>query len=111
MRQKIAIALACTVAGLVAAAVASAQEPAPPSLQEQLEAQYKLAKIGKGTSGLEVLVTGTVLVVQKAGILGVPLKSLATAPCVYMDGVLHPPTKKADIGAGILRVCPCPYRG
>ena len=111
MRQIIAITLAYTVAALLTAIVAFTQAPPPPSLQEQLEAQYKLAKIGKGTSGLEVLVTGTVLVVQKAGILGVPLKSLATAPCVYMDGVLHPPTKKADIGAGILRGVSMPVSG
>ena len=111
MRQRIAIALAYTVAALLTATVAFTQQPPPPSLQEQLEAQYKLAKTGKGANGLEVLVTGTVLVIQKPGILGVPLKSLATAPCVYMDGVLHPPTKKADIGAGILRGVSMPVSG
>ncbi len=111
MRHKIATALACTMVGLLAATVARTQQPPPPSLQEQLEAQYKLAKTGKGANGLEVLVTGTVLVVQKAGVLGVPLKSLATAPCIYMDGVLHAPTKKADIGADILRGVSMPVSG
>ena len=111
MKRTTTLGLACLAAGLVAAALAGAQEPAPPSLDEQLAAQYKVAKIGKGASGPEVTVAGTILVIQKAGIQGVPLKSLAAAPCVYMDGVLHPPSKKADIGAGILRGVSMPVSG
>ncbi|MFZ0438678.1 MAG: hypothetical protein WAL76_11185, partial [Candidatus Sulfotelmatobacter sp.] len=50
-------------------ALASAQAV---SLQEQLAAQYKLAKIGSDTSGYSVVEKGTLLAVQKGGVLGVP---------------------------------------
>ena len=42
------------------------------SLQEQLAAQYKLVKMGSDTSGYSVVEAGTLLAIQKGGILGVP---------------------------------------
>src|SRR5713226_9372763 len=53
-----------------------AQTPKPPSLKEQLEAQYA---------------PGTVLVIQKAGILGVPPASTRMCASKYQDGNLKPP--------------------
>jgi hypothetical protein len=111
MRQRFGMFVASAVAGLFASITVSAQNMAPPSLQEQLEAQYKLAKVGKGANGLGVTSPGTVLVVQKAGIQGVALKSLAAVAATYSDGALHPPSKKSDIGTGVLRGVSAPVSG
>lgn len=53
-----------------------AQTANPPSLKEQLEAQY--------------LQPGTVLVIQKAGILGIPATSKTTCATRYQGGKLTP---------------------
>ena len=53
-----------------------AQAPKPPSLKEQLEAQFP---------------TDQVLTIQKEGILGVVLASSKTCPAKYQDGKLSPP--------------------
>jgi len=83
---------------LVAAALlipaAKAQNAAPPSLQEQLQAQYTLSKLHSDGSAQPA---GTVLVIQVAGIRGVPLRDLTIPTSVYKDGVLHPPTGKARL--------------
>jgi len=50
----------------------AAAQGAPVSLQEQLAAQYKLVKMGSDSSGPSVITPGTVLPIQKGGILGVP---------------------------------------
>ena len=42
---------------------------APVSLQEQLSAQYKPVKMGSDSSGPSVITPGTVLAIQKGGIL------------------------------------------
>ena len=47
---------------------ASAQAP---TLEEQLSVQYKLVKMGSDMSGYSVVDKGTLLAVQKGGILGV----------------------------------------
>jgi hypothetical protein len=94
MRQKIAIAVALMVAGLLTASAAAPQGNAPPSLQEQLEAQYQLTKMNAGT-----VVPGTVLVTQKEGVFGVPSSSNISPTATYKDGVLHAP------GADVLAKC------
>jgi len=68
-----------------------AQNPAEPSLADQLKAQYKLAKMGMDATGWSVVEAGTVLVIQKGGILGVPPGNAAMAPATYKDGDLHRP--------------------
>jgi len=102
MRQKSEIAIlvvALIVVGILAAPTAVAQNAAPPSLKEQLEAQYKLSKVhSDGT-----VEAGTVLIVQQAGIQGEPRSDLAMAPAVYKDGVLHPPSKGSAFGASLLQ--------
>ncbi|MGA9055017.1 MAG: hypothetical protein WB763_00745 [Terriglobia bacterium] len=82
---------------------AQATVPPPPTLKGQLEAQYKLAKLALNSGQIAVTEPGTVLVIQQAGILGVPLSDLAMAPVVYKDGVLHPPSKKSSFGASLLQ--------
>lgn len=61
-----------------------------PTLQEQLNAQYKVAHIG--SDGVLVGDPGTLLAVQKGGIISVPWKALAKCPAKFHDNDLHPST-------------------
>ena len=74
------------VTGLSAPAVAQA-----PSLQEQLAAQYKLAKMGSDTSGYSVVDAGTLLAIQKGGIMGVPYSDKTVLTTKYEGGTVHGP--------------------
>ena len=69
---------------------ASAQDST--SLEEQLKAQYKITKVGLDSSGVAVTQPGTVLVIQKGGILGVPPMNLAVGTATYKDGEMHSPS-------------------
>lgn len=74
------------------------------SLQEQLVAQYKLVKMGSDTSGYSVIEEGTLLAVQKGGLLGVPYSDKSALTNKYEGGTVHPPSglmvsgKKAILG-------------
>jgi hypothetical protein len=61
------------------------------SLANQLKSQYKIAKVGMDSSGWSVTEPGTVLVIQKGGILGVPPANLTIATATFKDGDLHAP--------------------
>ena len=76
------------LAGLISAAPAVAQAP---SLQEQLAAQYKLAKMGSDTSGYSVVDAGTLLAIQKGGIMGVPYSDKTVLTTKYEGGTVHGP--------------------
>jgi hypothetical protein len=67
---------------------ANGQTAAPVSLQEQLSAQYKLAKM----SGAVVTDAGTPLAVQKGGVISVPWRALVLCPAKFQDNALHPST-------------------
>jgi len=54
-----------------------------PTLQEQLAAQYKLVKMGSDTSGYSVVEKGTLLAIQKGGILGVPYSDQSVLSTKY----------------------------
>ena len=91
MSQKFHSLIAGTV--LLAAAIfpmslASAQAV---SLQEQLAAQYKLVKMGSDTGGLSVVEAGTLLAIQKGGILGVPYSDQGVLSTKYEGGTVHSP--------------------
>jgi hypothetical protein len=75
----VACALACS---------AAAGQDAPAPLVAQLKAQYQLAKMCGG----EVCEKGTVLAIQKGGILGVGQLSILICPSKYQDGDLHTPS-------------------
>ncbi len=83
---------------------AGAQGAAPVSLQEQLAAQYKAVKMGSDTSGYSVIEEGTLLAVQKGGMLGVPYSDKSALTNKYEGGTVHPPSglvvsgKKALLG-------------
>jgi len=66
-------------------------QSAPPWL-DQLKAQYKLAKFSADMNGVAVVQQGTVLAIQKPGILGVPFANLAICSARYQAGELHAPT-------------------
>lgn len=74
------------------------------SLQEQLVAQYKAVKMGSDTSGYSVIEEGTLLAVQKGGLLGVPYSDKTSLTNKYEGGVVHGPNslmvsgKKAIFG-------------
>ena len=70
MRQKIEIAvlvIVLVVVGITPCLVAAQGV----SLEDQLKAQYKLVKMGSDTSGYAVVDAGTLLAIQKGGILAV----------------------------------------
>lgn len=67
---------------------ANGQTAAPVSLQEQLSAQYKLAKM----SGAVVTDAGTPLAVQKGGLISVPWRALVLCQAKFQDHALHPST-------------------
>jgi hypothetical protein len=84
-------------AGMMAAAAClalslqmAAQSPAPPSLQEQLEAQYQLSKMDN-SNACALKTTGTVLRMQKPGVFAVPAASLITCPVKYAEGKVGSP--------------------
>lgn len=69
-----------------------------PSLQEQLAAQYKLVKMGSDTSGYSVVEAGTLLAIQKGGVLAVPYTDQNVLATKYEGGTIHPPSGLAVLG-------------
>jgi hypothetical protein len=84
-------AVAVLLLGVLGVKSAQAQDAPASSLADQLKTQYKLAKMGSDSGGRSVVDAGTVLVIQKGGILGVPPGNVAMAPATYKDGDLHGP--------------------
>jgi len=76
----------------------SACAQTPVSLQEQLAAQYKLVKMGSDTSGYSVVEKGTLLAIQKGGILGVPYGDQNVLVSKYESGTIHSPNSLALMG-------------
>src|SRR5271154_7409385 len=81
---------AILTAAFLGARTAQAQD-ASSGLADQLKSQYKIAKVGMDSSGWSVTEPGTVLVIQKGGILGVPPANLTIATATFKDGELHAP--------------------
>ena len=86
-----ALAAAAVLGGGFLGAESARAQDAPSALADQLKGQYKLAKVGMDSNGWSVTEPGTVLVIQKGGILGVPPANLAMAASTYKDGELHGP--------------------
>lgn len=92
MRRRFEIAayvFALIVCGIGLCLKSSAQKG--PSLQEQLKAQYKTVKLGADGNGLAVVDPGTVLDVQRGGLLGVAPQITMFCPAKYQDGDLKVP--------------------
>jgi hypothetical protein len=99
MRQRIEMAVlvvALMVVGIPGAAVA--QVP----LEEQLKAQYTLVKMGADSSGAAVVEQGTILVIKKGGILGVPYSDQSMLSTKYENGAVHSPNALVSKGLGSL---------
>jgi len=77
------------VATIFSMPLASAQAV---SLQEQLAAQYKLVKMGSDTGGYSVVEAGTLLAIEKGGILGVPYSDKTVLSTKYEGGTVHSPS-------------------
>src|ERR1700722_3914070 len=87
-----------------------------PTLQEQLAAQYKLAKMGSDSTGYSIIDEGTLLSVQKGGVLGLPYKSTIWPTATFQNGTVHASAaqtatsgKAADFGkkfCGLTHKCP-----
>jgi hypothetical protein len=75
------------VAMIVSAGLAGGQAV---SLQEQLVAQYQVAKVKADSSGYGVVDPGTLLTIQKNGVLAVPWRAMTMCPAKYQDNAFHP---------------------
>ena len=85
------------LAGAISPVLAGAQAV---SLQEQLAAQYKLVKMGSDTSGYSVVEEGTLLAIQKGGLLGVPYSDTSVQSNKYEGGTVHAPNAMLSKGIG-----------
>jgi hypothetical protein len=68
-----------------------AQDAPAARLQSQLQAQFKLASIGSDVNGVQILEPGTVLVIQKGGLLGVVPTSAIVCAANFKDNNLQTP--------------------
>lgn len=100
LKRVIPVIVAIVCAGVFLLSRADAQG-APVSLQEQLAAQYKLVKMGSDTSGYSVISTGTLLAIQKGGILGVPYSDTSVLSTKYEGGTVHTPSSILSKGIGL----------
>jgi hypothetical protein len=55
--------------------------------------------MGGDSSGAAVVEEGTILAIQKGGILGVPYANMNMLPAKYQDGTLHPPATATNNSA------------
>jgi hypothetical protein len=88
VRKIISLNLGLACAMLFAPVLAAAQAV---TLQDQLAAQYKLVKMGSDTNGYSVVEAGTLLAIQKGGILGVPYSDKTDLTTKYENGTVHSP--------------------
>src|SRR5258706_15795377 len=103
MREKIKISV--LVAALIMVGITpclvGAQDPPAVSLEDQLKAQYTLAKMGWNSGGAVIVEEGTVLVIKKDGILGVPYGDQPVAT-KYQDGTVRSPSASMVVPRGNL---------
>lgn len=85
--RHICCARVIVVAMIVSAGLARGQAV---SLQEQLVAQYQVAKVKADSSGYGVVDPGTLLTIQKNGVLAVPWRAMTMCPAKYQDNGFHP---------------------
>jgi len=75
---------------LAAFATSVAAQGAAPAVTDQLRTQYRIVKLAQDSNGPSVVDPGTVLVIQKGGLLGVPPLNAVECAAKYQDGELHP---------------------
>ena len=84
--RQLVVVTVFALAGVMAGAQSS-----PPSLQDQLSAQYKFAKMGADSKGPALIEAGTILTIQKGGVLGFANNNVAVMPAKYQNGTPNPP--------------------
>ena len=99
-RIQISIQVAALVLAGIIPGLAAAQGAPTVSLADQLNAQYTMVKMGADSSGPAVVEAGTVLVIQKGGILGVPYSDVSIVPTKYQDGKIQTPNNLVMKGIG-----------
>jgi hypothetical protein len=95
MRKNHRILVITAVAAWLFAAAGSAtraQLAPTASLSDELVAQYKLTKLGVDATGITVADPGTVLMVQKGGVLGFPPTDMGVLPTKFENGTIHSPS-------------------
>jgi hypothetical protein len=100
MRYKFEMAV--LFVALMVAGMMSEPGLAQVSLEDQLKAQYTLVKMGADSSGTAVVEQGTILVIKKGGILGVPYSDQSILSTKYENGVVHSPNPLISKGIGSL---------
>lgn len=70
-------------------ATPAAQSATPAALEDQLKTKFKPAKLG--SRGQVVLDPGTVLTIQKGGLVGISPWLIVVCPSTYKDGKMHSP--------------------
>jgi hypothetical protein len=93
-------AIIAIVCGAVFCSTRAGGQGAPVSLQEQLAAQYKVVKMGSDSGGYSVVEPGTLLAIQKGGILGVPYSDTSVLSTKYESGTVHSPSTLMSKGIG-----------
>ena len=86
--RTIPVVVFCATALVVTSAVG---QSGAPTLQAQLAAQYKLVKMGSDTGGYSVVEEGTLLAIQKGGVMGVPYSDKTILTSKYENGTVHSP--------------------
>jgi hypothetical protein len=75
--------------------LASAQLAPTASLGDELTAQYKLSKLGADSTGTVVTDAGTVLIMQKGGVMSFAQDTYGIMPTKYENGSVHSPNALA----------------
>jgi hypothetical protein len=92
MRSKLATPIVLVIAVILSAPLVPTPAAAQAvSLLEQLQAQYKVVKMGSDTGGYSVVEKGTLLAIQKGGVLGVPYSDKTSLATKYEGGAVHSP--------------------
>jgi len=95
VRSNVLLLAAALLLGAVSGRVAAAQLAPTASLADELAAQYKLSKLNVDSTGTVVTEAGTVLVVQKGGILGFQQDTYGIVASKYEKGSMHSPNALA----------------
>ena len=78
--------------GLLCGNSVAAQDAPDASLADQLKKEIKITQMGTDSNGTSVTDAGTVLVLKKGGVYGVPQSTaVIVAPSTFKDGQLHQP--------------------
>jgi hypothetical protein len=86
------IGVLVVLGGLLCGNAVVAQDAPDAPLADQLKKEIKLTKMGTDSTGTSVTDAGTVLVLKKGGVYGVPQSTaVIVAPSTFKDNELHQP--------------------